>query len=124
MLSDHRTARHRVVRFADRTGYRTILRRTNDRPMRRSAAMLEDFVDVAFPIHHMDQSRSLAFGQLGNSGFGGFQAPQPLVTLFVLNRQSVVIDCLGIRVGPAPIVLMQQTDGHAVGTRGEGRVQM
>src|SRR5262249_32399266 len=62
--------------------------------------------------------------QGGDGGLGGGDAAQPLEALLVLDGQALGVGGPGIGGRPAPVVLMQQADGHAIRTQGQGRVQV
>ena len=90
-----------------------------------AADAFEDFVNVAFAVKDVDQTRSLLGGEIVQGRLGRLDALQPLGTFLVSDRFLLALfgDGFGIERS-APVELMEQSQDQTTGLHGDGGMKM
>lgn len=97
----------------------------DDGSVRRIGDALEDFVDIAFAIEDMHQTRAFGDGQIVEGRFGRLDAVEPFRAFLEFDGSGLALAGDGRLMGrPTPEGLVQEAANDAVGLHGDGGVEV
>ena len=92
--------------------------------MRRLGKTFEDFVNVTFAIHDVDQAWSHLGWQGFDSSLGGFDGFEPLIAFLLVDGQAMVLVGGAFFGGPGPVFLVQDAHSDAIFAYSDAGVAM